>query len=145
MKKQIKIITTSVVGIILLIGVALFIFYPGEENETELIIHNGIGEANPASGHCSALGYTSRINETEAGQQGICIFPDGTECDRWAFYRGKCGQEWSYCSLKGYDLKNLSRTEGWFNDGSVCLDGNTGEEIGNVYDLVNAEFISQNK
>ena len=40
---------------------------------------------NPAAVYCKEKGYVSRINETEAGQQGICIFPDGTECDEWAF------------------------------------------------------------
>ena len=126
--------------IILLIGVALFIFYPGEENETELVIYNKIGEANPAAGYCSALGYETDRTRASA----YCVFPDKSECEQWNFYRGECGQEWSYCKLQGYELKDFERLEGW-DKGAVCLDGNTGEEIGNVYDLVNAEFISQNK
>jgi len=74
-----------------------------------------------------------------------CFFPDGTNCSMWDFYRGKCGQEWSYCALKGYDLKNLSQNEGWFQDGAICIDKNTKEEIGNVFNLVNEEWVKQNK
>ena len=24
------------------------------------------------------------------GQYGVCVFPDGSECDEWAFFRGEC-------------------------------------------------------
>jgi len=32
------------------------------------------------------------IRTAEDGSQtGYCIFPDGSECDEWAYYRGECG------------------------------------------------------
>lgn len=141
MRKQTKTIVT--IGAIIIVGIILFSFYPGENNEIEIIIHNEIGLANPASGYCSALGYESRTDEVEGGQLGICIFPDKTECSSWSFYRGECGQEWSYCELKGYDLK-LNQPTGAIK-GVICVNKNTGEELGTVYDLVNAEWINQNK
>ena len=64
-----------------------------------------------------------------------CIFPDKTECEEWKFYRGKCGQEWSYCTLKSYDLKNLTNNEGW-GEGAICINKTTKEEVGNVFDLI---------
>ncbi len=27
----------------------------------------------------------------DGSQNGICVFPDGSECDEWAYFRGQCG------------------------------------------------------
>ncbi len=72
-----------------------------------------------------------------------CFFPDGTNCPMWDFYRGKCGQNWSYCKQQGYELKNISQDEGWFR-GGVCIDEN-GTDIGNVYDLMELGGERENK
>jgi putative hemolysin len=46
---------------------------------------------NPASAFCEQQGYRVEIRTAEDGSQtGYCIFPDGSECDEWAFYRGEC-------------------------------------------------------
>lgn len=45
---------------------------------------------NPASVFCQEQGYTLEIRDSATGQYGVCIFPDGTECDEWAYYRGQC-------------------------------------------------------
>jgi putative hemolysin/phosphohistidine swiveling domain-containing protein len=46
---------------------------------------------NPASVFCLEQGYQSEIRTAADGSQyGVCIFPDGSECDEWAFYRGEC-------------------------------------------------------
>jgi putative hemolysin len=47
--------------------------------------------ANPASEYCIEEGGTIEIRTAEDGSQtGYCIFPDGTECEEWAFFRGEC-------------------------------------------------------
>ena len=47
---------------------------------------------NPASVYCEEQGYTVEIRTAEDGSQsGACIFPDGSECDEWAYFRGECG------------------------------------------------------
>ena len=47
---------------------------------------------NPASVYCEEQGYRSEIRTAQDGSQsGACIFPDGSECDEWAYYRGECG------------------------------------------------------
>ena len=47
--------------------------------------------ANPATANCELKGYRSQIRTTTDGSQyGVCIFPDGSECEEWAFYRGEC-------------------------------------------------------
>ena len=47
--------------------------------------------ANPAAVYCQGQGYTVELRTDEDGAYGVCIFPDGTECEEWAFYRGECG------------------------------------------------------
>ena len=49
------------------------------------------GLPNPASKHCVDQGYELEIRADEAGNQyGVCIFPDGSECEEWEFFRGEC-------------------------------------------------------
>ncbi|XSG73626.1 DUF333 domain-containing protein [Herpetosiphon llansteffanensis] len=48
--------------------------------------------ANPASVFCTEHGGTLTIRQDAAGNQtGFCGFPDGSECEEWAFQRGECG------------------------------------------------------
>jgi len=50
-----------------------------------------MGLPNPASVFCEQQGYTLEIRTAEDGSQsGWCIFPDGSECDEWAYFRGEC-------------------------------------------------------
>ncbi len=47
---------------------------------------------NPASVYCEQNGYTLEIVTTNDGSQsGVCVFPDGSSCDEWAYLRGECG------------------------------------------------------
>ena len=49
------------------------------------------GLANPASEFCEENGGSLGIRTLEDGSQiGICVFPDGSECDEWEFFRGEC-------------------------------------------------------
>ena len=47
---------------------------------------------NPASVYCEQNGNKLEIQTASDGSQnGICVFPDGSTCDEWAYYRGECG------------------------------------------------------
>ncbi len=47
--------------------------------------------ANPASVFCNDNGGKLEIRTAaDGGQSGACIFPDGSECDEWAYFRGEC-------------------------------------------------------
>ena len=49
------------------------------------------GLPNPASVFCEQQGYSLEIRTDSVGSQtGVCIFPDGSECDEWAYFRGEC-------------------------------------------------------
>ena len=43
--------------------------------------------ANPAAVFCIEQGGRVEIVENDAGQQGICVLPDGTRIDEWEYYR----------------------------------------------------------
>lgn len=46
---------------------------------------------NPASVNCQEQGGSLEIRSDESGGQiGICIFPDGSECEEWTLFRGEC-------------------------------------------------------
>ena len=50
------------------------------------------GLPNPASVYCEEQGYRLEIpTDAEGNQFGVCAFPDGSECDEWAFFCGECG------------------------------------------------------
>ncbi len=60
--------------------------------------------ANPASVYCAQSGYTLEIRTSiGGGQYGVCIFPDGSECEEWAFFRHECGA--GYRTLPDIDSK----------------------------------------
>ncbi len=47
---------------------------------------------NPASVYCEQNGNKLEIHTAADGSQnGICVFPDGSTCDEWAYFRGECG------------------------------------------------------
>lgn len=47
---------------------------------------------NPASVYCTQQENKLEIvTAADGSQSGICIFPDGSTCDEWAYYRGECG------------------------------------------------------
>ncbi len=84
--------------------------------------------ANPASAHCVNLGYT----ETFQDEGTQCRFTDGSACDEWEFYRGKCGQSFSACTRNNGQLTEGSGRIGTafflfglctFADGSQCGEG----------------------
>ena len=49
-----------------------------------------IGLPNPASLFCEEQGYKLELRTDASGTAGYCIFPDGSECEEWAFFRGEC-------------------------------------------------------
>lgn len=53
-----------------------------------------VGLPNPASVNCEQNGNKLEIRTAVDGSQsGICVFPDGSTCEEWAYFRGECGPE----------------------------------------------------
>ena len=71
---------------------------PASSEETDQTPASGSSEGaslpNPASAYCLEQGYKHEIRTAADGSQsGVCIFPDGSECDEWAYYRSECGPD----------------------------------------------------
>lgn len=49
--------------------------------------------ANPASVYCKENDGKLEIRKGNGGESGFCIFPDGSECEEWAFFRKECFSE----------------------------------------------------
>ncbi len=97
-----------------------------------------IGMPDPAAVHCLKEGGKLDIRKDAQGNEyGVCVFPDGTECEEWAFFRGQCkpGEQAhvgmpdpaaQYCVEHGGKLEVRKDSQGneygvcVFPDGSVC-------------------------
>ena len=73
--------TNIFLTMILLVGI---LFAAGCERKEQI---------NPASAYCKEQGYNLEVRTDENGnQQGFCVFPDGSECEEWSYYKKECGQ-----------------------------------------------------
>ena len=122
--------------IIILIGIVMILISGCVKDSNNLVqselseeekIEEGMGLADPSAIYCHQLGYKLKSSQT----QGFCVFPDGSECDTWAFYRGECGRKWSICTKLGYDMKNLTQYEGW-DEGGICITKKKTQQFGNI-------------
>jgi len=112
---------------------------PADQAAAPVCADSGLGDrlgmANPAATYCKELGYDYRITRNNKGEEGICVFPDGKECEEWKFLAGKCGQERSYCARQGLDT--VTKTNGknsLSREYAECVSG--GQEVGSVSDLM---------
>jgi uncharacterized protein len=95
------------------------------------------GLPNPASQYCVAKGGKLEIRNEKGGQAGYCVFPDGSECDEWAYFRNQCAPGSSkssanmvnpaskFCTDQGYKWEARDESGGQvgyclFPDGSEC-------------------------
>lgn len=94
------------------------------------------GHANPADEYCLTLGYELKmITDKDGGQHAICRFPDGSFCDTWRFFEGRCGKAYSYCTQNGYNQITKSDGKNPFSPYyAVCVDGE--KVIGTVTELM---------
>jgi putative hemolysin len=84
--------TMSFAGLLL---IALSGCTPAQAPPATVPVETGTSPAslpNPASVYCEQEGNRVEIRTASDGSQtGYCIFPDESECDEWAYYRGGCG------------------------------------------------------
>ncbi|RJP39325.1 MAG: DUF333 domain-containing protein [Desulfobacteraceae bacterium] len=79
--------------------------------------------ANPAAVYCQQMGYRyeKRIDEN-GNAHGVCIFPDGSEAGAWEFFRGRAGQQFSYCARQGYGIRTRVQAEnGYVTECAECI------------------------
>jgi putative hemolysin len=69
----------------------IFESIPAEPPSDAGTFDSPLNMANPASVFCEEQGYSLEMREEAGGTAGYCTFPDGTECEEWAFFREECG------------------------------------------------------
>lgn len=88
-----KILTLTVIAILLIACVAPT---PTESPPTTNSVLTNTPSANlpnPASVYCEEQGNRLEIRTAADGSQsGVCVFPNGSECNEWAYFHGECGQ-----------------------------------------------------
>ena len=80
-----------------------------------------IGMRNPAAVYCEEMGCEYKVVKTEDGERGVCVLPDGSECDAWAFYRGECGEGFSYCAKKGWAVAAKAEGDSFATNCTTCV------------------------
>lgn len=87
------------------------------------------GMANPAAVYCTQQAgtrYEIRTNSTDGSQYGVCILPDGTVCDEWAYFRHECpapattpaagagmaNPSATFCESKNYTYRIVTNPDG---------------------------------
>ncbi|MEM4245451.1 MAG: DUF333 domain-containing protein [Candidatus Nanoarchaeia archaeon] len=105
----------------------------------------GEGITNPASKYCVDQGYDwSIVKDAGGNEYGVCKFPDGSECEEWDYYNGKCkpgdskiavpttegectslGGKWGRFGLADYERCNLPTKDAdkFCTDGGDCEAG----------------------
>lgn len=79
-----------------------------------------IGSQNPAAAYCTEMGYEYKTVKTEAGERGICVLPNGDEVGAWAFYRGECATEFSYCAKMGWPVAAEAQGDSYSDKCCTC-------------------------
>lgn len=132
-----KIISLVFFGIVMLTLVAC------KANQTQHTPGSVVGLPDPSLTHCKELGYTYEFRtlrepvETEQPESSkdqiddqvappvpveidggisfsVCIFPDGTECDTWSFFRGECSPGQFEHAEDGLPLVNVVQEAGLY-------------------------------
>ncbi len=104
------------------------------------------GMPNPASVYCEQEGNTLDIHTAADGSQsGVCIFPDGSTCDEWAYYRGECGPAVQKSPTSTMTVETTTEASGGGPGGSNNSGGNasggymptgTSEEIADWWGII---------
>ncbi|MDO9088468.1 MAG: DUF333 domain-containing protein [Anaerolineaceae bacterium] len=95
---------------------------------------------NPASVYCEENGNKLEIHTAEDGSQyGICVFPDGSVCDEWAYFRGECSpseQILPTASISDETTQKESNDEAGENASGGYMAPGTSEEIADWWGVI---------
>ncbi len=93
----------------------------------------GVDMANPAAVYCEDMGYRYSIREGPEGSAGYCIFPDGSECPEWDYFRGDCSRVGEISFTAGECVTGGGRVVNIVGGGSC---GEDERSIGKVIDFM---------
>jgi putative hemolysin len=76
-----------------------------DPNNIEESVENIADMANPSAVYCAGLGYSMENVTRNSGGDADCIFTDDSRCAQWDFLSGRCGQEFTYCKMQGFNIE----------------------------------------
>jgi putative hemolysin len=98
------------------------------------------GIPNPASVNCEQNGNKLEIRTAADGSQsGICVFPDGSTCEEWAYFRGECGPAVQKSPIPSMEVEISTKESGGIegNNGSGgYMAPGTAEEFSNWWGII---------
>lgn len=116
-----------------------------EQNNCACDGSESIGLQNPAAEYCAKMGYEYRTVKTEAGERGICVLPNGDEVNAWAFYRGDCATEFSYCAKMGWPVAGEAQGDSYSNKCCTCsLPDGSQKTVSELLDLGSGDTMAIN-
>lgn len=75
---------------------------------------------NPASVYCEQHGNKLEIlTAADGSQSGVCVFPDGSTCDEWAYFRGECGSAAQASPTPAITVEATTEADGGSSDGNT--------------------------
>jgi putative hemolysin len=87
--------------------------------------------ANPASVYCEQNGGRLELRQdATGGVAGVCVFPDGSTCDEWAYFRGECGPAAPISQTPAMPVEPASSASGGF------MSPGTAEEIADWWGVI---------
>jgi len=114
----------SYIIILLTLAACTAIPKPVKPNAVATEMHQA-GMPNPASAFCTETGNKLEIRTAiDGSQNGICIFPDGSTCDEWAFFRGECGPAAQKSPLPSMTVATTTEPSGGGPGGNGGIEGN---------------------
>lgn len=107
--------------------------------------------ANPASTNCVNKGYTLELRDNT----GYCVFPDGSECEEWSFYREECAYSREHScgyyngtwisgtnECEGVSQELCARMGGMFNECASACRNDPGAEFCTLQCVIVCEFVN---
>jgi len=84
---EVKMYRKACFTLVVLVGIGLFTSCKPEQ----LSPTPDANMPNPASVFCEQNGGRLDLRQdASGGVVGVCVFPDGSECDEWTYFRGEC-------------------------------------------------------
>jgi putative hemolysin len=131
-----KKILMYIIILIALTGCTTFQIQESQTAGTEI----SLNMPNPASVYCEENGNKLEIQTAADGSQsGICVFPDGSTCDEWAYFRGECSPSEQILptpSISDETTQKESNDEAGENASGGYMAPGTSEEIADWWGVI---------
>jgi putative hemolysin len=120
--------------IIILLALTACTAFQVQKLETSGTDNPQVNMPNPASVYCTQNGNKLEIRTAaDSSQSGVCVFPDGSTCDEWAYFRKECGPAAQKSPTPTFIVKATSTESG--GKGGYMPQG-TSEEIADWWGVI---------